>query len=88
MAFAAAPMAVGPVAAVVLVLRRRTGTRPSRATRRFTEELRAVADILPRLRPLAVPAPPAGSPAHSCPPNVPAPRRPHAREQTCELCAR
>lgn len=104
MVFAGLPMAGGPLAAAVLVLHRRHSARPSRASRRFAEELRAVADVLPRVRPISLSgsarrAAGTGSVSlaatvHTCRPcgdaTVPAPRRPLApvERPACALCAR
>ncbi|MFI5610830.1 hypothetical protein [Amycolatopsis sp. NPDC051903] len=100
MVFAGLPMAGGPLAAAVLVLHRRHSARPSRASRRFAEELRAVADVLPRVRPISLPVRRAGgtdsvfATVHTCRPcreaTVPAPRRPPApvERPDCALCAR
>ncbi|MEV6898613.1 hypothetical protein [Amycolatopsis sp. NPDC051372] len=54
MVIAGLPLAGGPFAAALLVLRRRPALRTARAVRtqaRLAEELRAVAEVLPRVRP-------------------------------------
>ncbi|MFF4597926.1 hypothetical protein ACQPXB_17540 [Amycolatopsis sp. CA-161197] len=100
MVVAGLPLAGGPLAAALLVLRRRPALRPAPAARtppRLAEELRAVAEVLPRVRPAPI-APPKRTepalPAASCRPclaaAVPRPRRPPApaepAAQTCAAC--
>ncbi|WIX77580.1 hypothetical protein QRX50_40265 [Amycolatopsis carbonis] len=93
MVAAALPLAGGPLAAALLVVRRRPALRTARAARtpsRLAEELRAVAEVLPRVRPVLLTPPkratvepgPALGPCRSChAAAVPRPRRPPAPDE-------
>ncbi|MET7998774.1 hypothetical protein ABZU76_48700 [Amycolatopsis sp. NPDC005232] len=94
------PLAGGPLAAALLVLRRRPALRTARALRtqaRFAEELRAVAEVLPRVRPVPIaplkqaivePGPAVGSCQPCRAAAVPQPRRPRAPvEPAAQACA-
>ncbi|WP_326834503.1 hypothetical protein VSH64_06185 [Amycolatopsis rhabdoformis] len=104
MVVAALPLAGGPLTAALLVLRRRPALRSARATRaarvpaRLAEELRAIAEVLPRVRPVLTPGPrtttepvPLTGPCQPClEAVVPQPRRAPAPAEPvpCLTCSR